>query len=76
MATRSGRLGIQIRQARLTQSWSLQNVGGHVGQVSSGTRTPLMAIHQSCIKKEGRKCFMQRHTQHILFTVIWRQTYG
>ena len=23
---------------------------------------------------EGRKCFIKRHTQHILFTVIWRQT--
>ena len=26
-------------------------------------------------KKEGRKCFIYRRTQHILFTVIWRQTY-
>ena len=26
---------------------------------------------------EGRRtCFNKRHTQHILFTVIWRQTYG
>ena len=27
-------------------------------------------------RKEGRKCFIYRRTQHILFTVIWRQTYG
>ena len=26
-------------------------------------------------QKEGRKCFILRHTQHILFTVIWRQTW-
>ena len=23
-----------------------------------------------------RKCFIKRCTQHFLFTVIWRQTYG
>ena len=28
------------------------------------------------VLKEGRKCFIERRTQHILFTVIWRQTYG
>ena len=27
-------------------------------------------------RKEGGKCFILRRTQHILFTVIWRQTYG
>ena len=27
-------------------------------------------------KQEGRKCFIYRRTQHILFTVIWRRTYG
>ena len=27
-------------------------------------------------RKEGRKGFISRHTQHILFTVIWRRTYG
>ena len=26
--------------------------------------------------KEGRKCFIYRRTQHILCTVIWRQTNG
>ena len=30
----------------------------------------------SDIWKEGRKCFTERRTQHILFTVMWRQTYG
>ena len=25
---------------------------------------------------KGRKCFIERRTQHILFTVIWCQTYG
>ena len=25
---------------------------------------------------EGRKCFILRRSQHILFTVIWRKTYG
>ena len=29
----------------------------------------------SNIPVEGRKCFIQRHTQHILFMLIWRQTY-
>ena len=24
----------------------------------------------------GRKCFISRHTQHILFTVMWRLAYG
>ena len=24
----------------------------------------------------GRECFIQRHSQHILFMVIWCQTYG
>ena len=28
--------------------------------------------HQSI---EGRRCFISRRTQHILFTVIWRQTF-
>ena len=27
-------------------------------------------------EEEGRKWFIQRRTEHILFTVIWRQTYG
>ena len=27
-------------------------------------------------RKEGRKCFIQRRTQHILFTVVWRRKYG
>ena len=27
-------------------------------------------------ERESEKCFIYRHTQHILFTVIWRQTYG
>ena len=27
-------------------------------------------------RKEGSKYFIQWHTQHILFTVIWHQTYG
>ena len=31
---------------------------------------------QTYIRKEGRKCFFYRRTQHILFTVIWRHTYG
>ena len=26
-----------------------------------------------CYRKEGRKYFIQRRTQHILFTVIWRR---
>ena len=25
---------------------------------------------------KGRKCFISRRTQHILFTVIWRRTFG
>ena len=25
---------------------------------------------------EGSKCFIQRCTEHILFTVIWRRTYS
>ena len=33
------------------------------------------SIPQLCLQ-EGRKCFIYRHTQHILFTVIWSQTYG
>ena len=31
---------------------------------------------RSCTKadlKEGRKCFIQRHTQHILLIVIWKE---
>ena len=27
-------------------------------------------------RKKGRKCFILQCTQHILFTVIWCQTYG
>ena len=34
------------------------------------------ATHFICGYMEGRKCFIKRRTQHILFTVIWRQTYG
>ena len=28
------------------------------------------------LRRNGRKCFIKQHTQHILFTVIWHQTYG
>ena len=31
---------------------------------------------QTLYMKERKKCFIYRHIQHILFTVIWRQTYG
>ena len=27
-------------------------------------------------RKEGRKCFIYRRIRHILFTVMWRRTYG
>ena len=36
----------------------------------------LVPSHAVDLQMEGRKCFIQRRTQHILFTVIWRQTYG
>ena len=31
---------------------------------------------QSVSQRERQKCFISRRTQHILSTVIWRQTYG
>ena len=27
-------------------------------------------------ERKGKKCFIEQHTQQILFMVIWRQTYG
>ena len=35
-----------------------------------------MYVYMYACRKEGRKCFIWRRTKHILFTVIWRQTYG
>ena len=49
--------------------WSLQNMS-HRSWNGAYKRT--LADNQ----KEGRKCFIQRCTQHILFMVIWHQTYG
>ena len=36
----------------------------------------ILHSHVAIYRKEGWKCFISRRTQHILFTVIWRQTYG
>ena len=35
------------------------------------TFAPSILVHTG---KEGRKCFIYRYTQHILFTVIWLRT--
>ena len=42
------------------------------GDIATAPSEPMCFTY----RKEGRKCFIKRRTQHILFTVIWRQTYG
>ena len=46
------------------------------GSILHGAPIELILISASVPDVKGRKCFIYRRTQHILFTVIWRQTCG